>query len=72
MLREADGSVKLVVVRPHADGKVFAPGCASKNRTVRAGEEPEEHKRHGNKDWDGSHHLKITETLTESTASQWN
>ena len=30
LLREADGSVKLVVVRPHADGKVFAPGCASK------------------------------------------
>ena len=28
-------------------GKVFAPGCASKNRTVRAGEEPEEHKRKG-------------------------
>ena len=28
--READGSVKLVVVRPHTDGKVFAPGCASK------------------------------------------
>ena len=26
-------------------GKVFAPGCASKNRTVGAGEEPEEHKR---------------------------
>ena len=30
VLREADGSVVLVVVRPHADGKVFAPGCASK------------------------------------------
>ena len=45
VLREADGSVKLVVVRPHTDGKVFAPGCASKNRTVSAGEEPEEHKR---------------------------
>ena len=30
VLREADGSVELVVVRPHADGKVFAPGCASK------------------------------------------
>ena len=30
VLREADGSVKLVVVRPHADGKVFALGCASK------------------------------------------
>ena len=29
VLREADGSVKLVVVRPHTDGKVFA-GCASK------------------------------------------
>ena len=26
VLREADGSVELVVVRPHADGKVFAPG----------------------------------------------
>ena len=30
VLREADGSVKLVVVRPHTDGKVFALGCASK------------------------------------------
>ena len=30
VLREADGSVELVVVRPHADGKVIAPGCASK------------------------------------------
>ena len=30
VLWEADGSVKLVVVRPRADGKVFAPGCASK------------------------------------------
>ena len=27
---------------------------------------------HGNKDQDGSNLLKITETLTESTASQWN
>ena len=31
VLREADGSVKLVVVRPHTDGKVIAPGCASKS-----------------------------------------
>ena len=30
VLREADGSVKLIVVRPHTDGKVFAPGCASR------------------------------------------
>ena len=30
VLREADGSVKLVVVRPHTDGKVIVPGCASK------------------------------------------
>ena len=30
VLREADGPVELVVVRPHADGKVFVPGCASK------------------------------------------
>ena len=30
VLREAAGSVELVVVRPHADGKVFALGCASK------------------------------------------
>ena len=29
VLREGDGSVELVVVRPHADGKVFAPGYAS-------------------------------------------
>ena len=27
---------------------------------------------HGNKDWDGENLLKITETLTESTATQWN
>ena len=32
VLREADGSVKLVVVRPHTDGKVL--------RTVRAGRSP--------------------------------
>ena len=30
VLREADGSVELVVVRPHTDGKVIAPGCVSK------------------------------------------
>ena len=30
VLREAGGSVELVVVRPHADGKVIVPGCASK------------------------------------------
>ena len=30
VLRGADGFVELVVVRPHTDGKVFAPGCASK------------------------------------------
>ena len=30
VLREAGGSVELVVVRPHADGKVIAPGCALK------------------------------------------
>ena len=44
VLREADGSVKLVVVRPHTDGKVFAPGCASKP-DGESQEEPEEHKR---------------------------
>ena len=27
---------------------------------------------HGNKDWDGSDHLRNTETLTELTVSQWN
>ena len=27
---------------------------------------------HGNKDWDGSKHLRNTETLTELTVSQWN
>ena len=32
VLRESDWSVKLVVVRPHTDGKLFALGCASKNR----------------------------------------
>ena len=45
VLREADGSVELVVVRPHADGKVFAPGCASKP-DGESREEPEEHKRY--------------------------
>ena len=39
VLREADGSVELVVVRPHADGKVIAPGCASK-----PSRSPEDHK----------------------------
>ena len=44
VLREADGSVKLVEVRPHTDGKVFAPECASKP-DGESREEPEEHKR---------------------------
>ena len=44
VLREADGSVKLVAVGPHTDGKVFAPGCASKP-DGESREEPEEHKR---------------------------
>ena len=44
VLREADGSVKVVVVRPHTDGNVFAPGCASKP-DGESREEPEEHKR---------------------------
>ena len=30
VLREAGGSVELVVVRPHTDGNLIAPGCASK------------------------------------------
>ena len=30
VLREAEGPVKLVVVRPHTDGKLFVPGCASR------------------------------------------
>ena len=36
--------MKPVVVRPHTDGKVFAPGCASKP-DGESREEPEEHKR---------------------------
>ena len=36
--------MKLVVVRPHTDGKVFAPECASKP-DGESREEPEEHKR---------------------------
>ena len=44
VLREADGSVKLVAVRPHTDGKVFAAGCAS-NPDGESREDPEEHKR---------------------------
>ena len=39
--------MKLVVVRPHTDGKVFAPGCASKP-DGESREEPEEHKRSHN------------------------
>ena len=35
VLREADGSVKLVMVRPHTDEKVFAPGCTSKTGGAR-------------------------------------
>ena len=27
---------------------------------------------HGKKDWDGSNHPRFTETLAESTVSQWN
>ena len=52
VLREADGSVEMSALTLPSGGKVFAPGCASKNRTVRAGEEPEEHKRqlHNQKD----------------------
>ena len=45
VLREADGSVELLVVRPHADGKVFAPGVRVESRTVKASEEHEEDKR---------------------------
>ena len=40
VLREADGPVKLVVVRPHTDGKVFAPGCASKAGLVKLARSP--------------------------------
>ena len=43
VLREADGSVKLVAVKPHTDGKVFASWCASKPHGE-SREEPEEHK----------------------------
>ena len=46
VLREADGSVKLVVVRPHTDGKGVRPGVRLKSLTVRAVEVPEEHKRY--------------------------
>ena len=45
VLREADGSVKLVAVRPHTDGKVFAPPGASLEPDGESREEPEEHKR---------------------------
>ena len=33
VLREADGSVELVVVRPHADGKLFAPWVLLESRS---------------------------------------
>ena len=42
VLREADGSVKLVVVRPHTDGKGVRPGVRLKNRMVRAGRSPKD------------------------------
>ena len=45
VLREADGSVKLVVVRPHTDGKVFALRYASKPDSE-SREEPEERERY--------------------------
>ena len=48
VLREADGSVKLVEVRPHTDGKVFAPGGAPLEPDGESREEPEEHKRSHN------------------------
>ena len=41
MLREADGSVKLVAVRPHTDEKPLEPDGESRV-------EPEEHKRSHN------------------------
>ena len=44
VLREADGPVEMSSLTLKG-GKVFAPGCASENRTVRAGKGPEEHKR---------------------------
>ena len=44
VLRKAGASVKLVAVRPHTDAKVCS-GVRLESRTVRAGEEPEEHKR---------------------------
>ena len=52
VLREADGSVKLVEVRPHTDGKVFFPG-APLEPDGESREEPEEHKRHLHKQKDG-------------------
>ena len=45
VLREADGSVKLVVVRPHTDGKVFATGLRPQESDGESREEPVEHKR---------------------------
>ena len=33
VLRKADGSVELVVVRSHADGKLFAPGVRLESRS---------------------------------------
>ena len=48
VLREADGPMKRAVPRPAMrDGwKGVRPRERLKSRTVRAGEEPEEHKRH--------------------------
>ena len=45
VLREADGSVKLVVARPHTGWNGVRPWVRLDKRTVRAGEEPDEHKR---------------------------
>ena len=37
VLREADGPVEMSALTLPSGGEVFAPGCASENRTVRAG-----------------------------------
>ena len=62
VLWEADGPIKRAVPRPAMrDGwKVFAPGVRLKSRTVRAGEEPEEHKR---QIWGKSAHMHIVRLM---------
>ena len=70
VLREADGPVEMSALTLPSGGKVFAPGCASKNRTVTAGEEPEEHKRLLHKQKDGGIEIRIW-SVGQDNSQSW-